>query len=549
MKHQYLALLSIILLSGCTQQVIDYLQEENITCMQICELLPHPTGEGFAWNITGTTPNCNCGYYFTTPEVNETQRQIIEPNQTDCSTLCTYLTYSAQDYNDCSEFSETNDAKAYIQDCQLIHGNCNVTLNNQESCIIQGVSEQIPTSNGSLIINGSSPVGYGIITYLTEPAGAQVYINETYMGNTPITVELPYYSLSSPEPYNLIIIKDGYCQYQGTQWVLGVNITSERTLVQLSQANDNFCVFTEPSGVSVSINGTYKGMTPISMNLEPGDYIIDLTKEGYVNQTGRPYHFSEANTFYSKLWEETIVNATIDISSNPAGAIVYVNGTEEGTTPIVLSKEPGTYEVTITKECYDNYTQVVSGKNVFLSATLVEQTKGIEIKNWAEALNKVELRISNYCNDLIQDDYYFIGDTITIPEWDNTNITLKGNLTNSYGEVKIGLNVTKLTNHTLLEDYYGINDYANTSPVSVKLIAWSTAPEEKVKLNISANGELINQDFYSIGDVIDLPEQNKTINVLDWSSELEKVKLVITEPQVISIAEGYYDIGARVKIE
>lgn len=43
-------------------------------------------------------------------------------------------------------------------------------------------------------------------------------------------------------------------------------------------------VNTQPGGATFSVNGQYKGKTPVTVELTPGDYLIEFTKNGY-----RPY--------------------------------------------------------------------------------------------------------------------------------------------------------------------------------------------------------------------------------------------------------------------
>jgi len=64
---------------------------------------------------------------------------------------------------------------------------------------------------------------------------------------------------------------------------------------------------------------------------------------------------------------------TLEISSSPSGAKIYVNGEYKGVTPLTLSLMPGTYEVRITKDGYEDYTGMIgvkTGKTRSISVTL-----------------------------------------------------------------------------------------------------------------------------------------------------------------------------------
>ncbi|RLF80737.1 hypothetical protein DRN44_06785 [Thermococci archaeon] len=64
---------------------------------------------------------------------------------------------------------------------------------------------------------------------------------------------------------------------------------------------------------------------------------------------------------------------TLEISSSPSGAKIYVNGEYKRVTPLTLSLMPGTYEVRITKDGYEDYTGMVgvkTGETRSISVTL-----------------------------------------------------------------------------------------------------------------------------------------------------------------------------------
>ncbi|WP_048149161.1 PEGA domain-containing protein [Palaeococcus ferrophilus] len=65
--------------------------------------------------------------------------------------------------------------------------------------------------------------------------------------------------------------------------------------------------------------------------------------------------------------------ATLSITSDPSEAEVYVNGAYGGVTPLTLTLDPGTYQIKLSKEDYEDYTTTVTlkpGENRELSVTL-----------------------------------------------------------------------------------------------------------------------------------------------------------------------------------
>lgn len=128
---------------------------------------------------------------------------------------------------------------------------------------------------------------------------------------------------------------------------------------------------TTPPQAAVYINGVYKGTTPLTMELEDGTYDLKLKKEGYktIQETITLYPGKRATI--SRELEPLPVPVTI--TSNPTGAVVYINGEQRGVTPLTLNLLPGTYSVKLVKSGYVEYTTQITvkvGEPMKLSPTL-----------------------------------------------------------------------------------------------------------------------------------------------------------------------------------
>ncbi len=118
-----------------------------------------------------------------------------------------------------------------------------------------------------------------------------------------------------------------------------------------------------PSGASIYIDGTYKGVTPfVVLELSEGSYQVKLSRSGYNDYT---------QTAFITTGETTIVSATLSptppptgalyVKSTPSGASVYIDGTYKGVTPLVVSElSGGSHQVRLTKGGYYDHTRTVS---------------------------------------------------------------------------------------------------------------------------------------------------------------------------------------------
>lgn len=132
-------------------------------------------------------------------------------------------------------------------------------------------------------------------------------------------------------------------------------------------------VITYPSGAAVSLNGEYRGVTPIRFgNLSPGKYQVDISMEGYRNETVRRT-LSEGSMLEIGINLELLSSlpaptgsGSIAVDSSPGGAVVLLDGNPVGTTPVshaafILNTVPiGNHTVTVELAGYPAYTSTVT---------------------------------------------------------------------------------------------------------------------------------------------------------------------------------------------
>lgn len=132
-------------------------------------------------------------------------------------------------------------------------------------------------------------------------------------------------------------------------------------------------VSSTPDTSSVTVNGQYKGSTPLTLeNLDTGTYTVNVSKFGYA-----PY--SVTNTLGPG--ETLAITATLPadrgslaVNTTPAGANVSVDGTFMGISPVVIPNIlPGNHTIGITKEGYIPETReadIIVGTEYPMSVTL-----------------------------------------------------------------------------------------------------------------------------------------------------------------------------------
>lgn len=239
------------------------------------------------------------------------------------------------------------------------------SLEPAETSVSGGTTGTETTTSASPQVQGDM----GTIEVVSIPAGAEVYVDGGYQGIAPINVSV------SPGTHRVQVKMPGYEEYSTT-----VTVDAGKTVVlnvNLEPKSGTLVVDSTPSGASVYVDGTYRGTTPLTVELQPGQHTINVTLEGY-----KPYLATvnvppgETVKITAKL-EKKIATGTVWINSQPTGADVYVDGTWRGTTPLTLTLPPGTHTIEIRKEGYPptrKTVEVAPGEEKKITLTLAVVT-------------------------------------------------------------------------------------------------------------------------------------------------------------------------------
>jgi len=216
----------------------------------------------------------------------------------------------------------------------------------------------------------------GTLDIRSTPSGAGIYVQGEYFGVTPMVFE----GLSEGS-YQVKVTKNGYYDdTRRTTVTAGKTTTVSATLTAVPQTpvTGSLDVRSTPSGASVYIDDTYKGVTPkVVSGVSAGPHLVKITRNGYYDYTKTTAVTAGKTTTVSATLTslpQTSVTGSLDISSTPAGANIYIDGEYKGVTPKVISGlSEGEYWVIVTKDGYveDNQHKYISaGSTSRVLATL-----------------------------------------------------------------------------------------------------------------------------------------------------------------------------------
>ena len=186
----------------------------------------------------------------------------------------------------------------------------------------------------------------------SEPAGAKIYDGDQQVGETPATIEL------LEGTHQVTVVADGFSAWDGTVVALP-NVDQSLPLIRLQPADAKLLVNSIPRGANVTVNGRYRGQSPITLDLAPDiNYEIGLSKAGYGVSTRRGATGSRRKRLHHGRSHRA--NGTLTVNVQPGDATVYVDGRPrgKGNTTLRLSSAP--HKIEVRKDGYESWSRTVT---------------------------------------------------------------------------------------------------------------------------------------------------------------------------------------------
>ena len=212
----------------------------------------------------------------------------------------------------------------------------------------------------------------------SEPSGAEIYAGNERIGETPAVVEL------LEGTHQVSVVRDGFRAWDGTV-VARPNTDQSLPLIRLQPANAQLRVNSIPRGANVTVDGRYRGQSPLTLALSPGiDYRIGLSKAGY-GAAGRTVRLQAAASD-SITVDLSARTGSVTVNVRPADATVYVDGAARGTgtTTVRLSSAP--HRIEVRKAGFETWTRTVTPRPGY------PQTVSARLRSLTEiARSKIEM--------------------------------------------------------------------------------------------------------------------------------------------------------------
>ncbi len=217
----------------------------------------------------------------------------------------------------------------------------------------------------------------GSVSIKSKPEKARIYLDGEDAGITPGIIKSVV-----PGTHEIEVRMDGY-----ESWSESVNIEAdkENDITAILQTKTGcISIKSKPKKATIYLDGENVGITPETITgLNPDKYNVEVKLDGY------------------EVWNEIVVvdadkesditavlqakTGSVSIKSEPAKAIIYLDGEDAGITPVVLkSVIPGTHEIEVRMNGYESWSEsidVVADKENDITAVLQTKTGAINIKS------------------------------------------------------------------------------------------------------------------------------------------------------------------------
>ena len=205
----------------------------------------------------------------------------------------------------------------------------------------------------------------------SNPAGAAVFQGTTEIGQTPMRLEL------LEGTHSLSLIRDGFKAWDGTVETVA-NEDQVLPTVQLEPANAQLQVNSIPRGANVTVNGRYRGQSPVTIALSPDiNYEIGLSKAGY-GTTVRRIRLEAAAS------EEITIDLTarigeLTVAALPGDATIYIDGRARGTGTVTLNLSSAPHRLEVKRDGYQTFSRSVTPRPGYPQKIPVRLTSDAEL--------------------------------------------------------------------------------------------------------------------------------------------------------------------------
>ncbi len=213
---------------------------------------------------------------------------------------------------------------------------------------------------------------YARVTLATNPTGAKVLSRQKELGTTDDIVKVP------EGRQTLVVALDGYKPEEvDVELIANTDVTLDS--IELTRADGTLRVASRPTAANVSVDGNYRGQTPVTLSLSPGQtYVVQLSKAGY----GRVTRQVEVA---SATGDELLVDlnarlGSVELDVRPGDATIYINGRQQGADRRQFELPASPQRIEVRKAGYETWRETITPRPGFPQRVAVRLRSGDQVR-------------------------------------------------------------------------------------------------------------------------------------------------------------------------
>lgn len=193
---------------------------------------------------------------------------------------------------------------------------------------------------------------WGHMEITSEPTGAELYIDDRLVGETPVSAEV----LETGS--KLTLVAAGYKTLQ-KQLSVKAGSKARHPLIEMVVADGQLAVDSAPQGASITIDKQFYGVTPLRVDVAPfKKHQVELFLEGYLKATRSIAVKPEQQAGLSVDLTPNI--GTVQLRVSPADATIKVDGNNQGRGSQTLSLNAKPHSISVEKPGYQTKSMTVT---------------------------------------------------------------------------------------------------------------------------------------------------------------------------------------------
>jgi formylglycine-generating enzyme required for sulfatase activity len=188
---------------------------------------------------------------------------------------------------------------------------------------------------------------FAVVSVSSVPAGAAIEVDGKPAGVTPANLELD-------AGIRRVQVSSPGLRLWTSSVVVNAGVPQSIGPITLGAADARVTVRSVPSGAQVTTGATFRGLTPVTLELSPGaNHAITVTRAGYAPWTREVFADAGKESTLDARLAALLVD--VRIQGEPADSEVWVNGTSRGKAPVAIQLPASRHRIEVRKEGYSPY--------------------------------------------------------------------------------------------------------------------------------------------------------------------------------------------------